>query len=484
MERTIWRPGLRAWIGGLVAGLVLLAGAGTGAAAAQPAELPVAKLAAAGSLDRGAGFAQQRGAERVRVLQRALGRLGWAPGPVDGLYGPLTEAAVSRFQAANGLAADGVAGPATWRALGRSFDVRRLQLRLRRAGMRPGPVDGILGPRTRAAAQRLNRAERVETRRARARESRRALRRASLAATTVPLTGQLDTTDDDGLGLAFVLGLLALALMAVTLLGGLLIRHRGARPQPAGGHGALVAPGTVERGTVTEAGPREPVRAIGYVSVPKSDDRAALDEQASRIERLCRERGWELLHVVRDVENGHPKGLDRPGLQYALERMAQGQASCLVVSELERLSRSATDLGQIVEWFTDNDNRLVAIDHRLDTNNPAGRLTARTLISVGRWEGKRIGEQTRKGLAAARANRARAGRPAVEDVPHLKERISRLRQEGMTLQAIADQLNQEGVPTLRGGTQWRPSSVQAAAGYKRPKKAPPAQKAGTRGGGL
>jgi hypothetical protein len=37
----------------------------------------------------------------------------------------------------------------------------------------------------------------------------------------------------------------------------------------------------------------------------------------------------------------------------------------------------------------------------------------------------------------------------------------------MTLQAIADRLNAEGVPTVRGGAKWRPSSVQAAAGYKR-----------------
>jgi hypothetical protein len=38
----------------------------------------------------------------------------------------------------------------------------------------------------------------------------------------------------------------------------------------------------------------------------------------------------------------------------------------------------------------------------------------------------------------------------------------------MTLQAIADRLNEEGVPTLRGGEKWRPSSVQAAVGYRRP----------------
>jgi hypothetical protein len=38
----------------------------------------------------------------------------------------------------------------------------------------------------------------------------------------------------------------------------------------------------------------------------------------------------------------------------------------------------------------------------------------------------------------------------------------------MTLQAIADRLNAEGVPTLRGGKLWRPSSVQVALGYRRP----------------
>jgi hypothetical protein len=38
----------------------------------------------------------------------------------------------------------------------------------------------------------------------------------------------------------------------------------------------------------------------------------------------------------------------------------------------------------------------------------------------------------------------------------------------MTLQGIADALNEEGVPTVRGGAEWRPSSVQSALGYRRP----------------
>jgi hypothetical protein len=43
-----------------------------------------------------------------------------------------------------------------------------------------------------------------------------------------------------------------------------------------------------------------------------------------------------------------------------------------------------------------------------------------------------------------------------------------MRAIGMTLQGIADELNEAGVPTVRGGATWRPSGVQAAVGYKRP----------------
>jgi phage tail tape-measure protein len=89
--------------------------------------------------------------------------------------------------------------------------------------------------------------------------------------------------------------------------------------------------------------------------------------------------------------------------------------------------------------------------------------------TVGRLERKKVEERTRKGLEAARHSR-RSGRPAVSDRPSLERRIFEMRAQGMTLQAIADTLNDEGVPTVRGGAEWRPSSVQAAAGYKRPSR--------------
>jgi hypothetical protein len=57
-----------------------------------------------------------------------------------------------------------------------------------------------------------------------------------------------------------------------------------------------------------------------------------------------------------------------------------------------------------------------------------------------------------------------------------------MRAEGMTLQAIADRLNAEGVPTLGGGAMWRPSSVHYAAGYRRPRRSDPPPRTPDRGG--
>ena len=125
-------------------------------------------------------------------------------------------------------------------------------------------------------------------------------------------------------------------------------------------------------------------------------------------------------------------------------------------------------MGTIVQWLEENEVRLVAVALDLDTASPGGQATARALASVGGWERERLADRTRKGLAAARAKRRASSGPSAPDWESIRRRIAAMRADGMTLQAIADVLNEERVPTQRGGAKWRPSSVQTAAGYKRP----------------
>jgi len=71
--------------------------------------------------------------ESVRAVQQYLLNLGFNPGPVDGVFGPRTEAAVKAFQRANGLWDDGIVGPITWGALERAIEASRGN---------PGPLRG------------------------------------------------------------------------------------------------------------------------------------------------------------------------------------------------------------------------------------------------------------------------------------------------------------------------------------------------------
>jgi peptidoglycan hydrolase-like protein with peptidoglycan-binding domain len=381
-----------------------------------------------------------------------LRTLGLRPGPIDGLYGPRTAAAVARFQRTRQITADGVAWFRTRRAIARA--------------------DG--GRVARAS-------EKQET--PRTTDQQTSSRRAGDAArgsgaTAVAARERIGTAGEgEALSLPILVlgGLLAFAAaafarpiaseLAMSTAG--VVRQRSTTPEPnhAGWRAigqpeppagdsddaAAVAPRPFEpsRMTAWQEGEAD-VEAVGYVSATNARDprRLGLREQIAAMDERCEERGWRLIEVARDIGE-HPGGaLDRPGLAYALERLAQSATRCLIVAELRRLGDSAAELGHVLRWLRDRDLRLVAVDVDLDTAAPDGHIAADALISV--------------------AERDCVGGRAVRDLPELREHIVAMRSAGMTLQAIADRLNDEGVPTLRGGREWRPSSVQAATGYRRP----------------
>lgn len=114
-------------------------------------------------------LAQRPGAEAagakdgsVREVQVSLRQQGYDPGPVDGVVGPRTQTALASYQRAQGLAATGHLDSETLVRLDvdqRVFaadaqHVRSVQEALKNAGHDPGPLDGVKGPRTRAALRR------------------------------------------------------------------------------------------------------------------------------------------------------------------------------------------------------------------------------------------------------------------------------------------------------------------------------------------
>jgi hypothetical protein len=110
---------------------------------------------------------------QIAGLQAALRARGLYRGAIDGVQGPRTKSAIRAFQRRRGLVVDGLAGPRTRTALGSlgsplfgtrvlrtgavGYDVAVLQFLLRRAGYRPGRIDGHFGPRTALMLRRFQR---------------------------------------------------------------------------------------------------------------------------------------------------------------------------------------------------------------------------------------------------------------------------------------------------------------------------------------
>jgi DNA invertase Pin-like site-specific DNA recombinase len=223
---------------------------------------------------------------------------------------------------------------------------------------------------------------------------------------------------------------------------------------------------------VTPPPAHAPVDVVGYVALARGSDRdRELDTGAQIVGSWCEGRGWQLTQLVHDIEPASGRITDRPGLAYALEQIAAGRVAGLVLAHLGDLTRSVTELAQLLQWLNQAEAFMIALDYELDTSTAAGELAAGALIQIGDWERSRIADRTRPGLTAMQPGGA-SNHASVRDDPELSARLSAMRAQGMSLQAISDTLNAEAVPTPRGGTHWRPSSVQAATGYKRPSAKP------------
>jgi DNA invertase Pin-like site-specific DNA recombinase len=135
---------------------------------------------------------------------------------------------------------------------------------------------------------------------------------------------------------------------------------------------------------------------LGYASVPGAASGPQLEELRDQLQAImaeCRRRGLVLVDVVREREPEDRSGLQRPGFGQALRRIEQGEASGLVVAELSRISRSATDLGEVLEWFSRRGARLVAATPSFDTGEQDDQQAASALIDLSSREREQLGER-------------------------------------------------------------------------------------------
>ena len=208
-------------------------------------------------------------------------------------------------------------------------------------------------------------------------------------------------------------------------------------------------------------------QAISYIRVSTAKQGKSglgLEAQRETIARFAEAEGFEIVQEFVEVETG--KGADalsrRPMLRDALEA-ARGIGGPVVVSKLDRLSRDvafvATLMIQKVPFVV------------TELGADADPFMLHLYAALAEKERALISQRTRDALAAAKQRGVELGKhgkhvlapankkAADERAAHLWPIIKRHIDAALSLRQLTAALNDEGVPTARGG-QWHLTSVK------------------------
>ncbi len=191
----------------------------------------------------------------------------------------------------------------------------------------------------------------------------------------------------------------------------------------------------------------------------QADSGLGLDDQTRKVNALAELHADGLERLVLTDDGYSAKSLNRPGMTQALAMLESGEATMLIVSKLDRLTRSIRDFAEISTLADAQGWALIIGDPSVDTSKASGRLVLNLMMAVGEWEREVIGERTKSALAELKASGVRLGRPVLMDET-VRTRIASERADGRSLRAIAAGLTADEIPTARGG-KWYASTIKA-----------------------
>lgn len=213
-------------------------------------------------------------------------------------------------------------------------------------------------------------------------------------------------------------------------------------------------------------------------------DGYGLDAQEADCRRWAKAQTAERVRIVHVVTDGDAKGgksgvslLDeRPGLMEAVEWIAEGRADGIVAPNLDRLARELTVQEAVLSYVWALAGRVYTADHgehlEDDASDPM-RTAMRQMRGVFHQLDrglivKRLTEgRTAKGSKGGYAYGApRYGQQSVDgeltadeiEEQHVQQMERWRDEEGLSIRAIVARLNEQGIPSKRGG-KWHPTTV-------------------------
>jgi putative DNA-invertase from lambdoid prophage Rac len=180
--------------------------------------------------------------------------------------------------------------------------------------------------------------------------------------------------------------------------------------------------------------PARMLRAALYSRV-STNDQHTLSMQSRNMREYAARRGWSIVMQVREVGSG---AAQREAREELLDAARRREIDIVVVWRLDRWGRSVTDLLATLQELEHLGVGFVSLTEALDLTTPSGRAMAGLLAVFAEFEREILRERVRAGLADAKRNGQRLGRPMTAGLH--ADKVRKLHRAGVSKAEIARRL--------------------------------------------
>lgn len=170
-----------------------------------------------------------------------------------------------------------------------------------------------------------------------------------------------------------------------------------------------------------------------YVRV--STDKQSVDSQLHELQKFCESRNFEIMNIYHDVASGSKT--QRPELNKLLDDARKNKFDIVCTFRFDRIARSSKMLIDLLTEFEHLGIDFISYNENIDTSSPLGKAMFTVIGAMAELERNIIRERVRAGVATAKSNGKRLGRPVTRN----DQKIIDLRNQGLSIRKIASALN-------------------------------------------
>lgn len=171
-----------------------------------------------------------------------------------------------------------------------------------------------------------------------------------------------------------------------------------------------------------------------YARVSTIDQDPAM--QFRDLKEFCEARFWKVFDFYVD-EAVHGDVRSRPALDRLMQDARARKFNVVLVWKYDRFARSTLHLLQALETFRALSIDFISLKDSIDTTTPEGKLFFQIIAGFAEYEHAIIRQRVRSGMANAKAQGKRLGRPVVAVD---RDKVASLRAQGHSWRHISQEL--------------------------------------------